>query len=202
VPGGSGLLLASAEALRNKETTRVRPECVARARGEVLEIGIGSGLNLPFYSEEVSRIYGVEPSLELQRMAQRNAAKAPLKVDFLSQSAEQSLPLADGTIDTVVITWTLCSIANPLKALHQVKRVLKPSGCLIFAEHGRAPDTDVAAWQDRLTPMWRRIAGGCHLNREIDDLITAAGFRISDLKTWYLPGPRPMTFTYRGTARL
>jgi SAM-dependent methyltransferase len=188
-------------AMRNKETARVRAECIPDARGEVLEVGIGSGLNLPFYSDQVSRVYGVEPSIELQRMAQRRAAKTPVKVDFLLQSAEQRLPPADGTIDTVVITWTLCSITNPLRALQEMKRVLKPSGRLIFAEHGRAPDGGVASWQDRLTPVWKHIAGGCHLNRKMDDLITAAGFRICDLKTWYLPGPRPMTFTYQGTAQ-
>ncbi len=108
--------------------------------------------------------------------------------------------LADASIDTVVITWALCSIPNAPRALQQMKRVLKESGRLIFLEHGRAPDPGIAVWQDRITPLWKRIGGGCHLNRKIDDLITAAGFRITDLKTYYLPGPRPMTYTYQGVA--
>jgi ubiquinone/menaquinone biosynthesis C-methylase UbiE len=183
-----------------KEIARVRAESIPQARGEVLEVGIGSGLNLPFYSRKVSHVFGVEPSRELRQMAERRAANAPMKVKFLLQSAEEHLPLADGAIDTVVITWTLCSIPDAEQALREMKRVLKPDGRLLFVEHGRAPDHSVARWQDRLTPAWKSIAGGCHLNRKMDDLITAAGFRIADLKTWYLPGPKPMTFTYQGTA--
>jgi ubiquinone/menaquinone biosynthesis C-methylase UbiE len=120
----------------------------------------------------------------------------------LPQSAEEALPLADASIDTIVITWTLCSIANAAKALRQIKRLLKSGGRLIFLEHGRAPDRRVVAWQDRLTPFWKPIAGGCHLNRKVDELITAAGFQIVELKTFYLPGPRPMTYTYQGLAQL
>jgi ubiquinone/menaquinone biosynthesis C-methylase UbiE len=188
--------------MRNKETARVRADWVPHARGDVLEVGIGSGLNLPFYSSEVHRVYGVEPSPELQKMAHKRTAGQAIRVEFLSQSAEEDLPLSDGSIDTVVITWTLCSIADPLRALQQMKRVLRPSGRLIFVEHGRAPDSAVAAWQDRLTPYWKYVGGGCHLNRKIDDLLRAAGFQIVELKTCYLPGPRPMTYTYQGFAHL
>ena len=188
-------------AMRNKETARLRSDWIPRARGEVLEIGIGSGLNLPFYSSEVQRIYGVDPSVELQRMARRRATTGLGRVEFLTQSAEEPLPLADATIDTVVVTWTVCSIPNAVKALQEMKRVLKGSGRLIFVEHGRAPDPAVAAWQERLTPVWRRITGGCHLNRRIDELVMEAGFQISDLKTCYLAGPRPMTYTYQGVAQ-
>ena len=188
-------------AMRNKETARVRAAWIPCARGEVLEVGIGSGLNLPFYSPEVRRVYGVDPSVELLRMAHKRAAAASAKVEFLRQSAEESLPLAAGSIDTVVMTWTLCSIPNAPQALQQMKRVLTASGRLIFVEHGRAPDADVVVWQDRLTPLWKRIGGGCHLNRRIDELITAAGFEIIELRTCYLPGPRPMTYTYQGVAR-
>ncbi len=165
-------------AMRNKDTARLRAEWIPHARGEVLEIGIGSGLNLPFYSTEVQRVYGVDPSLELQQMARKRALVNPVQVEFLSQSAEEPLPLAKETIDTVVVTWTLCSIPNPTEALQQAKRVLKPSGCLIFVEHGRSSDPGVVVWQDRITPAWKRIGGGCHLNRKIDDLITGAGFQI------------------------
>jgi ubiquinone/menaquinone biosynthesis C-methylase UbiE len=187
--------------MRNKESARLRAAWIPHARGEVLEVGMGSGLNLPFYSADVQRVYGVEPSVELQRMARRKAVAEPLKVEFLLQSAEERLPLPDASIDTVVTTWTLCSIADAAKALQQVKRVLKTSGQLIFVEHGHSPDADVAVWQERITPVWKRATGGCHLNRRIDDLLTAAGFRIAELRTSYLPGPRPMTYTYQGLAQ-
>jgi SAM-dependent methyltransferase len=171
------------------------------ARGEVLEVGIGSGLNLPFYSSQVQHVYGVDPSLELQRMARKRAG-GRINVEFLPQSAEEPLPLDTGSIDTIVITWTLCSIPNAEKALQQMKRVLKPGGQLLFLEHGRSPDPGVVTWQDRLTPLWKRFSGGCHLNRKVGELITAAGFQITELKTFYLPGPRPMTYTYQGFAQL
>jgi ubiquinone/menaquinone biosynthesis C-methylase UbiE len=187
--------------MRNKDVERVRGEWVAHARGEVLEVGIGSGLNLPFYSSEVQRLYGVDPSTELQRMAKTRTTKVPVKVEFLLQSAEETLPLSDRSIDTVVMTWTLCSISDPARALQQMKRVLRPNGVLIFVEHGRASEPGVAAWQDRLTPFWKRIGGGCHLNREVDALLVEAGFKIEKLKTTYLPGPRPLTYTYQGFAR-
>jgi ubiquinone/menaquinone biosynthesis C-methylase UbiE len=187
-------------AMRNEETTRLRACWIPHARGEVLEVGIGSGLNLPFYSSDVHRVYGVDPSVELQRMARQRAAAEPIKVEFLLQSAEEQLPIANASIDTVVVTWTLCSIPNALKALQQMRHVLKASGRLIFLEHGRAPDPAIAVWQDRITPVWKRVAAGCHLNRKMDDLVAAAGFRITELKTCYLPGPRPMTYTYQGVA--
>jgi len=189
-------------AMRNKETARLRAAWIPQARGEVLEVGIGSGLNLPFYSSEVKRVHGVDPSLELQRMARERAASLPVNVEFLSQSAEELLPLPNGSMDTIVMTWTLCSIANAPKALEQMKRVLKPGGHLVFVEHGRAPDHGVAVWQDRINTAWKHIGGGCHLNRKIDEIITNAGFHITDLKTFYLPGPRPMTYTYQGLARV
>ena len=180
----------------------LRGECISQARGDVLEVGIGSGLNSPFYSSQVRRVYGLEPSAELQRMARARPLAAPVDVEYLSQSAEDPVPLADSSGDTIVITWTLCSIPNAPKALQQIKRVLKADGRLIFVEHGRAPDPGVVAWQDRLTPVWKRVGGGCHLNRKIDELIEAAGFQITELKTRYLPGPRPMTYTYQGFAHL
>jgi ubiquinone/menaquinone biosynthesis C-methylase UbiE len=187
--------------MRNKETARLRANWIPHARGQVLEIGIGSGLNLPFYTSQVERVYGVDPSLELQHIA-RKRSLSPVPVEFLAQSAEEPLPIADSSIDTIVATWTLCSISDAARALQQAQRVLKPSGCLIFLEHGYASDPGVVAWQHRLTPVWKRIAGGCHLNRKIDELIVAAGFQITELKTFYLPGPRPMTYTYQGLAKL
>ena len=187
--------------MKNKESARLREAWIPRARGEVLEIGIGSGLNLPFYSSEVQRVVGVEPSSALREMAAKRAAAGRIRVDLLSQSAEEPLPLPDRSMDTIVTTWTLCSIPDAPKALAQMKRVLKPDGRMLFIEHGRAPDPSVAVWQDRLTPVWKRIGGGCHLNRKIDELIAAAGFEIAELRTCYLPGARPMTYTYQGFAR-
>jgi ubiquinone/menaquinone biosynthesis C-methylase UbiE len=135
-------------------------------------------------------------------MACKRTLGRPVRVEFLSQSAEDELPLPEQTIDTVLMTWTLCSIPDPRKALYQMRRVLKPDGRLIFIEHGRAPDPGVAAWQDRLNPMWKRIAGGCHLNRKVDELLIQAGFQIDELRNKYLPGPRPMTYTYQGLAHI
>jgi ubiquinone/menaquinone biosynthesis C-methylase UbiE len=168
----------------------------------VLEIGIGSGLNLPFYTSQVHRVYGVDPSMELQRMAAEKASHVGFEVSLLGQSAEQPFPLADSSVDTIVMTWSLCSIPNPVLALQQMRRVLKRDGQIIFVEHGRSLDASVVQWQDRITPVWKHIAGGCHLNRKIEDLIRAAGFRITTQRNFYLPGPRPMTYTYQGIAEL
>jgi ubiquinone/menaquinone biosynthesis C-methylase UbiE len=186
--------------MKNPETARLRSEWIPKARGEVLEIGIGSGLNLPFYTGQVRRVFGVDPSPELQRMARRTAACLPLQVEYLLQPAESQLPIAPESIDTVVLTWTLCSIANPQAAVGEMSRVLKRDGRLIFLEHGRAPDLSVLRWQGRLTPIWKRIAGGCHLDRKIDTILENAGFEISELTLGYLPGPRPLTYTYQGVA--
>ncbi len=187
-------------AMRNREVERLRAEWIPKARGEVLEIGIGSGLNLPFYSSEVARIHAVDPSPQLLKMARERAARTAFDLEFLSQSAEEVLPVEPGSIDTVVITWSLCSIQDPEKALEQARRVLRADGMLIFLEHGRAPDPSVRKWQDRITPCWKHGAGGCHLNREIDTLIRESGFQIAELTKDYLRGPRLLTYTYRGVA--
>jgi ubiquinone/menaquinone biosynthesis C-methylase UbiE len=187
--------------MKNKEAARLRAASIPKARGEVLEIGIGSGLNLPYYSSNVRRVRGVDPSSELQRLARERMAGMSIPVEFLTQSADQPLPVADASIDTAVITWTLCSIPNARRALENVRRALRPDGLLIFLEHGRARDARVAGWQDRLTPIWKRFTGGCHLNREVDSLIVAAGFEITELNNFYLPGPRPMRYIYQGFAR-
>jgi ubiquinone/menaquinone biosynthesis C-methylase UbiE len=187
-------------AMRNEECARLRAAWIPRARGDVLEVGIGSGLNLPFYSPAVRSVCGVDPSAELQRRARERAAGRPFPVTLFQQSAEEPLPVPDASVDTAVVTWTLCSIPDPRRALERIRRALKADGRLIFLEHGRAPDAAVAAWQDRLTPLWRRIGGGCHLNRPLDQLVAAAGFRMLELQAGYLPGPRPMTYTFQGLA--
>jgi ubiquinone/menaquinone biosynthesis C-methylase UbiE len=186
-------------AMNNKDVTARRRELIPKASGAVLEIGIGSGLNLPFFSGNVSRLAGVDPSEQLLSMARRRLSGLSFPVDLFCRRAEE-LPFGDRTFDTAVVTWTLCSIANPNRALTEVKRVLKPDGRLLFVEHGLSFDPKVQKWQHRLTPMWRRVGGGCHLNRKIDDLVPAAGFHMVELQTTYLPGPKAMTFTYQGIA--
>lgn len=157
-----------------------------------MEIGIGSGLNLPFYPGSITRLSGVDPSAELLSMARRKLTALPFPVELFFRSAED-LPSDDRSFDTAVLTWTLCSIADPMQALAEVKRVLRPGGRLLFVEHGLSPEPKVQAWQHRLTPMWKRIGGGCHLNRKIDDLVRPANFCLVELQTTYLPGPRPMS---------
>jgi ubiquinone/menaquinone biosynthesis C-methylase UbiE len=185
--------------MRNKEATRYRSHLVPEAHGTTLEVGVGSGLNLPFYGAQVSQLYAIDPSEELLRMAKKKAQGTSFPVEFLSRSAEE-IPVDDRSIDTVVITFTLCSIPDPLRALREMRRVLKPAGLLLFAEHGLAPDPAVRRWQHRLNPLWNKIAGGCNLDRKMDDLIRAAGFRIAELETEYAQGLRPMSYMYTGRA--
>jgi len=186
-------------AMKDKAATARRSVLVPMATGSVLEIGIGSGLNLPFYSPSVTRLHGVDPSAELLSMVRKKIGRVSFAVDLTCQSAEQ-LPVDSGSIDTVVATWVLCSIPNPVVALREMKRALKPGGRLLFVEHGLSPDAKVQGWQRRINPIWTRFAGGCNLNRKIDELIRSAGFSIAQLQTTYLPGPRPMTYTYEGSA--
>lgn len=187
-------------AMSNRDLAAYRRRVVPAARGRVLEVGIGSGLNLPFYGSDVEAVIGLDPSSPLLAMAGRQASKAPSPVTMLRGSAE-AIPLEDASVDTVLTTWTLCSIPDAHAALAEMRRVLKPAGELVFVEHGRAPDAAVARWQDRLTPLWRPIAGGCHLNRPIDALVTDAGFALADIRCGYMRGPRPFTFMYEGRAR-
>jgi ubiquinone/menaquinone biosynthesis C-methylase UbiE len=187
-------------AMRQKPLVPFRRRVIGAAEGRVLEIGIGSGLNLPLYGPNVRSVVGLEPSPELMRMARERGRAASTSIEFLEASAE-AIPLGDRSVDAVVTTWTLCTIPNAAGALTEMRRVLKPDGALLFVEHGRAPEPSVARWQDRLDPLWSRIAGGCHLNRKIDDLISASGFRIEALRNARLPGPRTHTFLYEGRAR-
>ncbi len=180
--------------------TAERRRLLPRVAGVVLEIGVGSGLNVPYFSSSVERLVGLDPSVELWRMASERVAGALFPIRFVRATAEQ-ISFAPATFDWVVTTWSLCSIPRPLDALGEVRRILKPGGRLAFIEHGRAPDRSVVAWQDRLTPIWRHIGGGCHLNRPIDELLRTAGFAVDDLETGYTKGPRPFTYLYRGIAR-
>ena len=157
-------------AMRNHSLDAYRQRTIGAATGSVLEIGVGSGQNLPLYGSAVDRVYAIDPSLELLNLARNRIADAPTSVSLIRASAEQ-LPFADAVFDTIVMTWTLCSIPNPIAALTEMRRVLKPGGQLIFVEHGLSPEIRTARWQRRLTPYWKRIGGGCHLDRKTDDLI-------------------------------
>ena len=187
-------------AMRNHLVRAYRLRVVPQARGRVLEIGIGSGLNLPIYGARVQRLYGLDPSATLLGMTRKRLRGAPCRVELLERGAE-AIPLDDGSVDSVVTTFTLCSVADPLQALREMRRVLRPGGMLLFAEHGLAPEPNVQRWQRRLTPGWRRIAGGCHLDRKMDALIAQAGFAIDELVAEYARGPRPMAYIYAGRAR-
>ncbi len=186
-------------AMRQRQIGKYRRQLIPAARGRVLEVGIGSGLNLPLYAADVNTLVGLDPSEQLLSLARRRAAKADLIVDLVQGSAT-AIPLHNDTIDMVVMTWTLCSIPDPLAALREMRRVLKPGGALLFVEHGLSPEPGVARWQHRLTPVWRHISGGCHLDRKVDDLIRAGGFDLAEIKTEYAQGLRPMTYMYKGRA--
>lgn len=185
--------------MRQPQMQAYRRRLVPGARGRVLEIGVGSGANLPFYAGDVREVVGVDPSEELLEMAQRRAAEARRPVT-LTRASAASMPLDDASFDTIVMTWTLCSIAEPAAALGEMQRVLKPGGALLFIEHGLSPDPGVARWQRRLTPVWRRFTGGCRLDRKMDDLFRTAGFELPELRNEYAEGPRPMTYMYEGRA--
>jgi ubiquinone/menaquinone biosynthesis C-methylase UbiE len=176
---------------------RQRP--IGNAHGGVLEIGVGSGRNLPLYGSAIDHVCAINPSAELLRLARNRMADVLMAVSLVRGSAEQ-IPFANEVFDEIVTTWTLCSIPDPVAALVEMRRVLKPGGNLVFVEHGLSPESRVARWQHRLTPCWKRIGGGCHLDRKMDDLIRAAGFQLNDIETGYMNGPKPMTFMYQGQA--
>jgi ubiquinone/menaquinone biosynthesis C-methylase UbiE len=185
--------------MRQSQLKEYRREVVAAASGRVLEVGVSSGLNFPLYGKQVEIVVGIDPSPRLLAIARRRAGAAGVRTELLQASAT-AIPLADSTVDTVVMTWTLCSITDPLAALREMRRVLKPDGRLLFVEHGLSPEPAIERWQHRLTPIWCRVAGGCHLDRKMDDLIRSAGFDLIDLRTEYASGPRPMTYMYIGRA--
>jgi len=186
--------------MRQRQLEKYRQEVVAAANGQVLEVGVGSGLNFSLYGKQVEVVFGIDLSPRLLAIARRRAVASGIRAYLIIGSAI-AIPLANNTIDTVVMTWTLCSIQDPLAALREIRRVLKPGGKLVFIEHGLSPERGVERWQHRLTPMWRHIAGGCHLDRKMEDLIRSSGFDLSELRTEYAHGPRPFTYMYVGCAR-
>ena len=179
-----------------------RQKIVPYAEGAVLEVGIGSGLNLPFYDKsKIDKIWGLDPSEELNKMAAQVASEEGLEVDFIIGGAED-IPLPDNQVDTVLITYTMCTIVEVKRANEEMRRVLKPEGRMIFCEHGKAPDKNIFKWQKRINPLWRKIAGGCNLHRNIPDLIKASGFKLEKLDTMYLPStPKFAGYNYWGSAK-
>ena len=186
--------------MRQEALVAYRERVVSGAVGRILEIGIGSGVNLRYYGDRAEHVIGLDPSAKLLAMADAADRRTSLSVELVKGSAEM-IPMEDKTIDTVLTTWTLCSISDVSQALSEMRRVLKPNGRLLFVEHGLSPENKVRRWQNRLNPVWKRVAGGCHLNRAIAQLIEVAGFRIERVDTGYMKGPRPMTFMYEGYAR-
>ena len=188
--------------MRQAQLAPLRSALIQGAHGRVLEIGVGSGLNIPYYDRHVVQVIGIDPSRPLLNMARQTAVWSRCPVRLLEARCE-ALPLANRSIDCAVMSWTLCSVSDPIGALSEVRRVLKPGGELLFIEHGRAPDDEphVQRWQEWATPYWRRIAGHCHLDRRIDRLLVATGFNIDRLDQGYLvQGPKMMTYHYRGRA--
>jgi ubiquinone/menaquinone biosynthesis C-methylase UbiE len=182
--------------MSNRRLVDYRRRTVSTAHGRVLEVGVGSGLNLPLYGDDVSKVWGIDPSPALLARAQSlNVSRA-----VLIEGSAETLPFDNASFDTVVTTWTLCTIPNVLSALREMCRVLRPDGRMLFVEHGLAPDPTIVRWQNRLNPYWKCLGGGCQLNRKIDDLIAAAGFRIDRLDTGYMRARTPFTYMYEGVA--
>jgi ubiquinone/menaquinone biosynthesis C-methylase UbiE len=188
-------------ACRQTPAEKQREKVIPLAAGEVLEIGVGSGLNLPHYDAgRVARLTAIDPSPEMWAQRAVDVEELPFAVTFLRASAE-AMPVDSNSVDTVITTYTLCTILDPLRALAEMRRVLKPGGQLIFCEHGRAPDAGVRRWQNFVNPTWRRFGGGCNLTRDIPALLAAGGFRAEQLEERYIPGWKPASYNFWGTAK-
>ena len=180
-----------------------REKIVPNASGTVLEIGIGSGLNIPFYNiSKIDKIYGLDPSIQLCKKAIKKAEEINMNIDFLFEGAEE-IKLKSNSVDTVVITYTLCSIPNPMDALKEIKRVMRSDGNILFCEHGIAPDIKVSKWQNRINPIWGKLFGGCNINRDIPSIIANSGFKVQNLEQMYLPStPKIVGYNYWGSASI
>ena len=186
-------------ALRGTETARLRARAAAGLSGEVLEVGFGSGLTMPFYPPAVTRVRAVDPSAVARKLAADKVAASAVPVDYVGVDA-QALPLEDATVDHVVSILTLCTIPSAERALAEIYRVLRPGGAFHFVEHGLSPQETVARWQHRLTPLQRRIFGGCHIDRPIDRLVARAGLELTRLDNYYLRGPHAFGYMFDGVA--
>ena len=180
-----------------------RNKVVPHAKGKILEIGIGSGINIPFYKKsQIEKLYGLDPSEELNHMAHKVASQNSLDVEFLLSGAEE-IPLPSNSIDTILITYTLCTIPDLNSSMSEMKRVLKDDGNFLFCEHGIAPDLNIVKWQNRINPVWGKLFGGCSINRDIPDIIQSSGFKLNKLNQMYLPGtPKIVGYNYWGHACL
>jgi SAM-dependent methyltransferase len=185
--------------LANEEFQKVRQRVAAPLSGEILEVGFGSGLNVPFYPAGVRRVLAVDPATVGRKLAAKRVAASKVPVEYVGLDG-QNLPLDSESVDHVLITWTMCTIPAVDRALREMRRVLRPGGTVHFAEHGRSPDPSVAIWQERLNPLQRIWAGGCHLNRPIDRLVAGAGFKVTRLETYYVSGPKLTGYMYEGVA--
>lgn len=185
--------------LRSADFARIRAKVTGDLDGQVLEIGFGSGLNVPHYPASVTKVVAIDPAVAGRKLAAARIARCAVPIEFAGLDAGD-LPADDGSVDHVLSTWTLCTVPDPAGALAEVRRALRPGGSLNFAEHGLAPDEKVARFQHRFTPVQRRLFGGCHLNRPIETLITDAGFDLVKLDTYYMRGPRAFGYTYEGAA--
>lgn len=189
-------------ACRLRPSAKQREKIVPRAEGKVLEIGVGSGLNLPYYNpEEISHLTAIDPDLRIWNRNKIDRKKLGFDFDFIETYAED-LPLDNNSIDTILTTYTLCSIKDLEGAFEEMRRVLKPGGRLLFNEHGKAPDASVFRWQKRLDPIWGKFSGGCSMKKDIPKLIRSAGFEIESLDTMYIPGWKPASFNYWGVSRV
>jgi ubiquinone/menaquinone biosynthesis C-methylase UbiE len=186
-------------ALGGRAFAELRAQVASGLEGEVLEVGFGSGRNVPYYSPGVTRVLAVDPAVVGRKLAAQRVSASPIPIEYVGLDGER-LPLDDLSVDHALTTWTLCTIPDIDRALGEIHRVLRPGGALHFLEHGRAPDPKVARWQDRLTPIQRRIAGGCHLNRRIDELVAGSGLVIARLDNFFMPGPRAFGYMFQGVA--
>lgn len=185
--------------MQNDDLTKLRQKIVPEATGDVIEIGFGSGLNLPFYSDKVTSITGIDPSAEMLMLAEEKIADSRVPVEILEESGEH-IPFEHGRFDTAVVTWTLCTVPSAERVLFELRRVLKAGGTLLFVEHGRSPDSQVAKWQDRINPIWKKIGGGCNINRPITQTMTRSGFRLDSLTHPVVRGPAILTYQNLGKA--
>jgi ubiquinone/menaquinone biosynthesis C-methylase UbiE len=185
--------------MRRRELAPIRARVAASLGGDVLEVGFGSGLNVPYYPPAVTRVRAVDPATIGRKLAARRVSASSVPVEYTDLDG-QTLSLESASVDHVLTTWTLCTIPDVDRALSEIRRVLRPGGSFHFVEHGRSPDANVAGWQDRLTPIQRRVAGGCHLNRPIDQLVRNSGLELIQLENYYANGPRPFGYMFEGVA--
>lgn len=185
--------------LGGKQFARLRERVASGLEGEVLEVGFGSGLNVPYYPAAVTRVRAVDPATVGRKLAEKRVAASTVPIEYVGLDG-QNLPIDDASVDHVLTTWTLCTIPDVHRALGEMHRVLRPGGALHFLEHGRSPDPKVERWQDRMTPIQRRIGGGCHFNRPIDQLLTDAALDIEQLDNYYVKGPKTVGYMYEGVA--